>query len=202
MHREYHDWEASEFKDEINCFCPLICGWWSCCRPLVSIVDITGCLVVLGLCTGFTPPALLCEFCIITWSDYPERDSLFRNSPCTEACQIQKLLLAEAFCLIDHTKCSTQSFYFNNMCWCFLKESSKDNSSITTQPQPQPQNASVTQVPYALHSQAEQVDAVLTISNIKMDPNAREEIINKTEAKKQKKKHITLNLYEYNLYNI
>ena len=171
-------WEASEFKDEINCFKLLLCNWWSFWRPLVSILDITGCLCVTSLCIGSIPPVCFCEYCIILWSDYPANNSMCRDSPYTEVCEIQKLLLAEAFCLIDYTYCSTQYFYFNKLCCCCWKKLPKDNSPITTQPQPQPQpqNASVLQVPYALPSQAEQVDVVsTTMSEIVMVSGMREE---------------------------
>ena len=183
------DWDATEFKDEINCFKLLLCSRVSFWRPFVSILNITGCLCVTSLCIGSIPPVCFCEYCIILWSDYPANNSMCRGSPYTEVCEIQKLLLAEAFCLIDYTYCSTQYFYFNNLCCCCWKKLPKDNSSIATQPQPQntsvpssiatqpqPQNASVLQVPYALPSQAEQVDVVsTTMSEIVMVSGMREE---------------------------
>jgi len=191
MYRDVQ-WEASEFKDEINCFKLLLCSWWSCCRPLVSIADITGCLCVTSLCIGSIPPVCFCEYCIILWSDYGENNSLCRDSPYTEVCEIQKLLLAEAFCLIDHTVCSTQYFYFNKLCCCCWKKLPKDNSSIATQPQPQPQNASVPssiatqpqpqqqnasvpQVRYVSHSDEDPDVVSTTMSEIVMVSGMREE---------------------------
>jgi hypothetical protein len=136
-------WEASEFKEDINYFGPLLWSEMFLWRPFVSILDITGCLCVTSLCIGSIPPVCVCEYFIILLSDHPENNSMCRDSPYTEVCEIQKLLLAEAFCLIDHTVCSTQYFYFNKLCCCCWKKLPKDNSSIATQPQPQPQNASV-----------------------------------------------------------